>query len=86
MKFSSSVFNSPQTVEKLKQLILVFLRKGGFEIQINVVDNSTLEKAQATPEEYSDLVVRIGGYTDYFVRLSPGMQQEVIQRTEYEAL
>lgn len=86
MKFNSSVFASPGADEKLKQLILVFLRQGGFETQINVVDNATLKNALRNPEEYNDLVVRIGGYTDYFTRLSPEMQQEVIQRTEYEAL
>ncbi len=86
MKFMRSLFDSAQGVQKLKQLILTFLRQGGFETQINVVDNAILKKAQANPEAYSDLVVRIGGYTDYFTRLSPGMQQEVLQRTEYGAL
>jgi trans-4-hydroxy-L-proline dehydratase len=86
MKFNRAVFNSPGAVEKLKQLIIVFLRQGGFETQINVVDNDLLKQALATPEEYNDLVVRIGGYTDYFTRMTPEMQQEVIQRTEYDAI
>ena len=59
------------------------LKRGGFEVQINVVDNETLKKAQQNPEEYQDLVVRIGGYSDYFVRLSPEMQEEVILRTSH---
>ena len=50
----------------------------------DVVDKNTLEKAIASPDEYKDLVVRIGGYSDYFVKLSPQMQQEVILRTEHE--
>ena len=86
MKFNNSVFTTLEAVEKLKQLILVFLRKGGFETQINVIDNSTLKDALVNPEQYRDLVVRIGGYTDYFTRLSPEMQQEVMQRTEYKSL
>ena len=45
--------------------------------------NELLEKARQKPEEYRDLVVRIGGYSDYFTRLSPEMQQEVILRTEH---
>ena len=44
----------------------------------------TLKKAQLCPEEYKDLIVRIGGYTDYFTGLSPEMQSEVIQRTVYK--
>ena len=52
-------------------------------MQINVIDKETLEKAVITPEEYRDLVVRIGGYSDYFVKLSPEMQEELILRTEH---
>ena len=59
-------------------------RRGGFEIQVNVVDRDTLLKAQKNPEAYRDLVVRIGGYSDYFVKLSPQMQAEVLQRTAHE--
>jgi pyruvate-formate lyase len=83
MKFTRALFDDPTGITRLKQLILTFLRQGGFETQINVVDNAMLHKAKANPEAYSDLVVRIGGYTDYFTRLSPEMQEEVLQRTEY---
>ncbi len=83
MKFNRSLFKGSDGVAKLKHLVLTFLRRGGFETQINVVDNAILRQAQANPEAYQDLVVRIGGYTDYFTRLSPEMQREVLQRTEY---
>ena len=63
---------------------MTFLRRGGFETQVNVVDGAVLEAARRTPEAYRDLVVRIGGYTDYFVRLSPQMQAEVILRTDFQ--
>ena len=52
-------------------------------MQINVLDGEKLKAAQLHPEEYKDLVVRIGGYSDYFVKLSPEMQAEVILRTEH---
>ena len=71
---------------KLGDLVLAFLRRGGFETQVNVVDRQILQNARERPDEYRDLVVRIGGYTDYFVRLSPGMQDEVILRTEFASL
>ena len=83
MKFNSSVFRSKESFKKLRDLVITFLKRGGFEIQINVVNNETLKKAKKHPEEYSDLVVRVGGFTEYFTRLSPEMQDEIIMRTEY---
>jgi formate C-acetyltransferase len=86
MKFSKSLFRDNETRKRLRDLIVTFLARGGFEVQINVVDNAILRQARAEPDRYRDLVVRIGGYTDYFVRLSPEMQDEVILRTEYTAV
>ena len=68
----------------MTSLVKTDLKRGGFEIQINVIDNKTLEKAMATPELYKDLVVRVGGYSDYFVKLSENMQKEIVLRTEHE--
>lgn len=70
----------------LRSLIETFIQRGGFEVQINVVDKNTLLAAQAHPEQYRDLVVRIGGYSDYFVGLSPRMQEEIILRTEHGSI
>ncbi len=83
MKFNHSLLQGPQGYDRLRDLILAFLRRGGFETQVNVVDAQVLHDARKHPEQYRDLVVRIGGYTDYFTRLSPQMQAEVILRTEY---
>jgi len=49
-----------------------------------VVDRETLLDAQQHPEAHQDLLVRVAGYSDYFVHLNPNMQAEVIARTEYE--
>jgi len=68
----------------LWDIVETYLRRGGFEVQVNVVDRETLLAAQRHPEQYRDLVVRIGGYSDYFVGLSSEMQQEIILRTEHE--
>ncbi len=83
MKFLKSSLgeNSKNT---LKALIKTYMERGGFEMQINTVDKSTLEDAMLRPEFYSDLVVRIGGYSDYFTRLSPEMQREIIMRSEHK--
>lgn len=60
-----------------------YLQRGGFEMQINVVDADTLRAAKANPEAYKDLVVRVGGYSDYFAKLTPEMQEEVLLRTAH---
>ncbi|MBN2047341.1 MAG: hypothetical protein JW750_05825 [Anaerolineaceae bacterium] len=69
--------------ERLLDLVETYTQRGGFELQVNVVDKEKLLAARAHPEQYRDLVVRIGGYSDYFVRLSPQMQDEIILRTEH---
>ena len=86
MKFDKSLFSSPEMRAKFQHLVEVFLDRGGFETQINVLDCDILAKAMENPDAYRDLVVRIGGYTDYFTHLSPGMQAEVIQRTSFQKL
>ena len=82
MKFSKSSLGI-NSKENVKNIIRVFMQRVGFVIQINVTDRETLLKAQENPGEYRDLVVRIGGYSDYFTRLSKTMQNEVILRTEH---
>lgn len=82
MKFGSS-WLSGATLDKMLDMIETFMDRGGFELQVNVVNQETLIEAQKNPEEYRDLVVRIGGYSDYFIHLSPAMQEEVILRTEH---
>ena len=83
MKFTKKTFNADSR-RKAAELIRAYLARGGFEIQINIVDRDTLLAARENPEDWRDLVVRIGGYSDYFVRLSPEMQEEVLLRTEHE--
>ncbi|MCU0519712.1 MAG: hypothetical protein MUF84_03325 [Anaerolineae bacterium] len=83
LKFSSALFGSPDGYAGLKALVLTYLQRGGFEVQVNVVDGETLKAARSHPELYRDLIVRIGGYADYFTRLSPEMQDELILRTEF---
>jgi len=84
VKFSRTGFRG-DLPEAIFAVVKTYLELGGFEIQVNVVDREVLRRAQACPEEYQDLVVRIGGYSDYFINLSPGMQEEIIQRSEYTA-
>jgi formate C-acetyltransferase len=52
-------------------------------VQFNVVDAETLRAAQERPEEYQNLIVRVAGYSDYFVHLGRTLQDEIISRTEH---
>lgn len=83
MKFSKRTLGT-RSIDTMRSLILTYLARGGFELQINVVDTETLKEARKNPDSYRDLVVRIGGYSDYFVKLSPQMQDELILRTAHE--
>ena len=83
MKFSKASLGE-QSLDTMMSIIKTYLLRGGFEIQINVIDASDLEKAKETPDLYRDLVVRVGGYSDYFTRLTPQMQDEVILRTAHK--
>ena len=83
VKFSTSALSNDQGLKALKSLIETYIRRGGFEIQVNVVSADILRDAQGHPEKYADLLVRVAGYSDYFVHLDPNMQAEVIARTEH---
>jgi formate C-acetyltransferase len=57
----------------------------GHHIQFNVMDEKILREAQAKPENYRDLIVRVAGYSDYFVDITDELQEEIIKRTEHES-
>lgn len=82
MKFSPEHLTK-QNADLFITLLRTFMKRGGIEMQVNAVDRATLLDAKKNPEAHRDLLVRIGGYSDYFVRLSDGMQNEVIERTEH---
>lgn len=64
-------------------VLKTFIQRGGLEMQVNVVDREVLLDALENPQNHPDLMVRIGGYSDYFVRLTPTLQREVIDRTQF---
>ncbi len=84
-KFTPQVLNSDEGLNKLVQLIRTYFLLDGHHIQFNVVDAVTLRLAQAHPEQYRSLIVRVAGYSDYFCDLSKTLQEEIIARTEHEA-
>jgi formate C-acetyltransferase len=86
LRFVPSLLKRDKDVEKLGQLIRSYFALGGHHVQFNVVDTATLLAAQACPEDYKDLLVRMAGYSDYFNDMNADLQQEVIDRTENENL
>ena len=83
LKFSPSLLAQPQGRQAIRKLIETYFDLGGLEIQFNVVDRKTLMAAQAKPEEFRDLVVRVSGFSAYFVDLDKVCQNEIIARTEH---
>ena len=82
MKFDPSALKSTEDLRKLSDLIRTYFGQGGKHIQINVVDRDTLLDAQKHPEKHRDLIVRVAGYSAYFVQLAKPLQDEVIKRSE----
>jgi 4-hydroxyphenylacetate decarboxylase large subunit len=86
MKIHPSVIEGWEGSKKFLEMIRAYLRQGAFHIQFNVVDSRMLKKAQENPEEYRGLMVRVAGFTQYWVELGKQIQDEVIARTEYQKL
>jgi formate C-acetyltransferase len=84
IKFSRSMLKTSTARQAMRAVLETYLRRGGFEIQVNVVGREVLLDAQKHPEMYPDLLVRVAGYSDYFVHLNRNMQNEVIARTEHQ--
>jgi 4-hydroxyphenylacetate decarboxylase large subunit len=86
MKIHPSVVKGREGARKFLELIRAYMRKGGFHVQFNIVDSRMLRNAQKEPEKYRSLLVRVAGFTQYWVELGKQIQDEVIARTEYEEL
>jgi pyruvate formate-lyase/glycerol dehydratase family glycyl radical enzyme len=84
-RFLPSALKDEEGIENLAHLIRSYFRLNGHHIQFNIVDSETLRKAQAAPDRYRDLLVRVAGYSDYFVDLDKFHQEEIIARTEHES-
>ncbi len=82
-KFTPQLLADDEGISKLAHLIRSYFYLDGHHIQFNVVTAETLRKAQKDPESYRDLIVRVAGYSDYFVDLTPELQEEIIRRTEH---
>jgi formate C-acetyltransferase len=84
-KFTPHLMANEDGIDKVAHLIRSYFKLDGHHIQLNVVTAETLRKAQTHPEKYRDLIVRVAGYSDYFVDLGPELQDEIIRRTEHQS-
>lgn len=82
LRFLPSVISGDSNSAKLASLIRSYFALDGHHIQFNIVDTQTLRDAQKRPHEYRDLLVRMAGYSDYFVHMNRDLQEEIISRTE----
>lgn len=82
-KFTPQFLDNDEGINKVAQLVRSYFKMDGHHIQFNVVTAETLKKAQKEPEKYRDLIVRVAGYSDYFVDLNEDLQNEIIKRTEH---
>ena len=82
IRFSPSSVEGDAGAEKLKQLIRAYFALGGMQVQFNVVSSEALHEAQDKPDEYQNLIVRIAGFSTYFVSLDKKTQDDFIMRTE----
>lgn len=82
VKFPAPLLRSLEMRDKVASLTESYFRRGGSYIQYNILDAEALRQAKLHPEKYRDLVVRVGGFSAYFVALSPEVQDELIKRSE----
>ena len=83
LEFHSSVFDDVDGIEKIAMLVKRYVALGGHQLQLNTVNKEVLLEAQKKTEAYRNLIVRIWGWSAYFVELSPEYQNHVIARQEY---
>lgn len=82
IEFSDTVFRGDEAIEKVASLVKAFVALGGHQIQLNTVNREQLLDAQKHPENYRNLIVRVWGWSGYFVELDKCYQDHIISRVE----
>ena len=84
VRFAKSLFAADSARAKLKELIRSYFELGGMQLQVNVVDQKVLEDAFEHPENHGDLIIRVGGYSEYWIHLDDDLRRSVLERIEHE--
>ena len=82
MEFSPSALKGEENLKKLGALVKTFIELGGHQLQLNVINKSDLIDAQVHPENYRNLIVRVWGWSGYFVELGKDIQNQIIRRAD----
>ena len=82
IEIHDSAFLEPDGVTKVAQLVKYFIDRGGHQMQINTINRETLLDAQAHPERHRHLIVRVWGWSGYFIELDKCFQDQIIKRVE----
>jgi len=83
LELHNSIFSASESTQQVGQFVKAFIRLGGHQLQLNAVNADTLHDAQAHPEKYAQLIVRVWGWSAYFVELDRAYQDHIIARQEY---
>ncbi len=83
IELHDTVFRNEEGEKKVAQFVKAFIMRGGHQMQINSINREALEAAQASPEDYPNLIVRVWGWSGYFCELEREYQNHVISRAEY---
>ena len=84
MKMHPTALKTTEDLKKLSMLVRTYFSNGGKHVQFNVVSKDTLLDAKVKPEIHRDLVVRVAGYSTYFIQLTEAIQDDIISRTEHQ--
>lgn len=83
IRFARDLFNTHEGREKFKSIVRAYFAMGGMQLQVSVIDQAAICDAILHPDRHADLIVRIGGYSEYFNNLTPELKQSVLERTEH---
>ena len=84
IKLMPTLLEKETGLKKVAAMLRAYFKQGGQQVQFNVISNELLKKAQQNPEQYKDLVVRVSGYSAYFVDLGKPVQDDIIARSSFD--
>jgi len=84
IKFNPAAIEGKAGADKFIKLNETYFKMGGYQVQYNIVDSKMLLDAQKNPDRYSDLMVRVAGFTARFIDLGPDVQRQIIERTQFD--
>ena len=79
VRFSKSMFAGSDHRARVQSLVRGYFDLGGMQLQVNVIDQAMLEAAMADPDKYGDMIIRIGGFSEYWKNLTPALRKSVLE-------